>query len=108
VQGELSSDAFARQAREAFAYEELIADVADIVDEVAAQAMLPGIQTMRSFDNYLFLHSIDTTVVALMIGRRLGFDRARLHQLAAGCILHDIGMVMVEPAILGKPGRLDV
>ena len=107
VQGELSSDSFARQAREAFAYEELVSDVADIVDEVAGQAMLPGIQTMRSFDNYLFLHSIDTTIVALVIGRRLGFDRARLHQLAAGCILHDIGMVMVEPTILSKAGRLD-
>jgi response regulator RpfG family c-di-GMP phosphodiesterase len=107
VQGELSSDGFARQAREAFAYEELVSDVADIVDEVAGQAMLPGIQALRSFDNYLFLHSIDTTIVALVIGRRLGFDRARLHQLAAGCILHDIGMVMVEPAILSKVGRLD-
>ena len=61
--------------------------MADIVDKVAGEAMLrPGIQTMRSFDNYLFLHSIDTTIVALVIGRRLGFDRARLHQLAAGCL----------------------
>jgi response regulator RpfG family c-di-GMP phosphodiesterase len=107
IQGEISSDAFARQAREAFGYEELVSDVADIVDEVAAQAMLPGIQTLRSFDNYQFLHSIDTTIVALMVGRRLGFDRARLHQLAAGCILHDIGMVMVDAAVLTKPGRLD-
>ncbi|HEY3109963.1 MAG TPA: response regulator [Chloroflexota bacterium] len=107
VQGELSSEGFARQAREAFAYEELVSDVADIVDEVAGQVMLPGIQTLRSFDNYLFLHSIDTTIVALVIGRRLGFDRARLHQLAAGCILHDIGMVVVEPTVLSKAGRLD-
>jgi HD-GYP domain-containing protein (c-di-GMP phosphodiesterase class II) len=107
LQGELSSDDFARQARDAFGYEELITDMSDIVDEVAAQALLPGIQTIRSFDSYLFLHSIDTTIVALMIGRRLGFDRARLHQLAAGCILHDIGMVMIEPAIIQKQGKLD-
>lgn len=98
---------FAQQARDAFGYEELVADLSDVVGEVAGQSMLSGIQTLRSFDNYLFLHSIDTTVVALMIGRRLGFDRARLHQLAAGCILHDIGMVMVDPVVLHKEGRLE-
>jgi response regulator RpfG family c-di-GMP phosphodiesterase len=106
LQNEISSDDFGRLARDEFGYEDLVADLSNVVDEVYGQTLLPGLATIRSYDSYLFLHSIDTTVVAVMIGKKLGFDRNRLHQLAAGAILHDIGMVTVDRQIVQKAGRL--
>ncbi len=106
LQAEISSEDFGRVAREEFGYEDLVADLGNVVDEVYGQTLLPGLATIRSYDTYLFLHSIDTTIVAVMIGKKLGFDRNRLHQLAAGAILHDIGMVTVDRSVVHKPGRL--
>jgi HD-GYP domain-containing protein (c-di-GMP phosphodiesterase class II) len=38
-----------------------------------------------------------------MVGRALGFDASRMNQLAAGCLLHDVGKVFVEPG--GSPAE---
>jgi len=37
------------------------------------------------------LHSINVSVIALLLGQRLGLERTRLDQLVLGAVLHDIG-----------------
>lgn len=39
------------------------------------------------------LHAINVSVIALLLGQRLGLDAAALDQLALGALLHDIGKV---------------
>ncbi|MTW21466.1 HD-GYP domain-containing protein [Allochromatium palmeri] len=39
------------------------------------------------------LHAINVSVIALLLGQRLGLDAAVLDQLALGALLHDIGKV---------------
>nr|WP_276570147.1 HD domain-containing phosphohydrolase [Thiocystis violacea] len=39
------------------------------------------------------LHSINVTVISLLLGKRLGFDAARLGGLGLGALLHDIGKI---------------
>jgi HD-GYP domain-containing protein (c-di-GMP phosphodiesterase class II) len=85
---------------------ELQANIEDVVDEVLGADVLTGINTIRSFDSYQFVHALDSTVAAVMIARRLHFPDAELHRIASGCLLHDIGMVAVERAIQMKPGKL--
>lgn len=91
---------------EAPPYHTLQGDIEEVVDEVLGAEILSGINTIRSFDSYQFMHALDSTVAAVMIARRLHFDEASLHRVAAGCLLHDIGMVAIERAILDKPGKL--
>lgn len=38
-------------------------------------------------------HSINVTVIALLLGKALGLDSARLETLAHGALLHDIGLI---------------
>jgi HD-GYP domain-containing protein (c-di-GMP phosphodiesterase class II) len=61
---------------------------------------------LKTHDNYTFCHSVDVTITAIMLGKKLYFDRPALRQLALGCLLHDTGKMFIEPALLTKPGKL--
>jgi HD-GYP domain-containing protein (c-di-GMP phosphodiesterase class II) len=91
---------------EAPSYRVLQSDIEEVVDEVLGADVISGINTIRSFDSYQFTHALDSTVAAVMIGRRLHFPVEDLRRIASGCLLHDIGMVGIERAILDKPGKL--
>lgn len=64
--------------------------------------MLIQLEDIRTFDDYVFLHSVNVAVFALMTGRTLGYQESNLVDLGLGALLHDIGMISVDPAILHK------
>src|SRR5688500_1885443 len=107
IEHELQSPEFARAVHEHQAYYALQDDIEEIVDEVLAADVLSGINTLRTFDGYQFIHALDSTATAVMLGRRLKYSHDELKRLASGCLLHDIGMVMVDRAIQNKSGRLN-
>ncbi|TAK22153.1 MAG: HD domain-containing protein [Chloroflexota bacterium] len=86
--------------------EKIHAVIETIIDEVIQASALTGLTALKTHDNYTFCHSIDVTISAIMIGKRMHFDRAALRDLALGCILHDTGKIFVSKAILTKPDRL--
>jgi HD-GYP domain-containing protein (c-di-GMP phosphodiesterase class II) len=88
------------------AYEQLNKVVESIIDEVLDAATLSGMTALKTHDNYTFCHSVDVTITAIMLGKKLYFDRPALRQLALGCLLHDTGKMFIEPLILNKPGKL--
>jgi HD-GYP domain-containing protein (c-di-GMP phosphodiesterase class II) len=76
---------------------------------------------LSSFDDYTHRHSVQVTVLGLLIARRAwsidGWvdyrgrrrqDRLdeRLRKLGLGLLVHDVGKLAVPPEILNKPGRL--
>ncbi|MBI4279097.1 MAG: HD domain-containing protein [Armatimonadetes bacterium] len=84
----------------------LYQDIENIIDEVLEVDTLDGLVSLKSHDTYTFCHSVDVTIAALALGKRLALPRDTLRQLALGCLLHDIGKVFVDPAILRKPAAL--
>lgn len=62
---------------------------------------------IREKDEYLLEHSINVGILMGIFARHLDFDRATVHQLVTGAILHDIGKIRVPYEILNKPGKLD-
>ncbi len=78
------------------------------------------LQKLDAFDNYLTAHSTNVCYLALLLGLRLdrylieqrplqaGCEAKDLHLLGLGCLLHDIGKMLVPREILDKPGKLDV
>jgi HD-GYP domain-containing protein (c-di-GMP phosphodiesterase class II) len=77
-----------------------------LVDEVLAAATDSVLRVEKSVGDYAFAHSVDVATVAVAIGRRLGLARPELIELARGSLVHDIGMALVDPAILAKAGPL--
>jgi HD-GYP domain-containing protein (c-di-GMP phosphodiesterase class II) len=85
---------------------QLYRDVERIVDEVMTADTLSGVASLKTHDNYTFEHSVEVTVAGVLLGKRLYLPMQDLHQLALGCLCHDIGKISVPAEILGKPGRL--
>ncbi len=80
--------------------------VDDIIEDVISSAELNGLNSLKTHDNYSFNHSIDVTIFSLMIGRKLQLNVRQLHELATGCLLHDIGKVFIPKHILQKSSKL--
>jgi HD-GYP domain-containing protein (c-di-GMP phosphodiesterase class II) len=91
-------------------------DIAASGDAVLALTDLAGA------DAYTLQHSIDVTVLGLVLGRRVlnlfGYPNyrgervftnidERLTSLGVGLLLHDVGKLVVPSSVLQKPGPLD-
>ena len=68
---------------------------------------LSSLSRLKRFDEYTFYHSVNTSLLAMSLGRDLGFDRGELHQIGVGTLLHDIGKTKIPVEILNKPGRFE-
>jgi HD-GYP domain-containing protein (c-di-GMP phosphodiesterase class II) len=51
-------------------------------------------------------HAIEVTILALLVGLGMGYDKKMLLPLATVAFLHDVGMYKIPAAILRKKGRL--
>lgn len=81
-------------------FEKLEERVTGILEDLSGVDMLAGIGQVRSHSDIILGHSIDTTVVALMIGKRLHLKIPDLRRLGIGCLLHDIGKIFVDDEVL--------
>lgn len=68
---------------------------------------LTSLSRLKQFDEYTFYHSVNTSLLAMSLGRDLGFERRTLHEIGVGTLLHDIGKTKVPIEILNKPGRFE-
>jgi HD-GYP domain-containing protein (c-di-GMP phosphodiesterase class II) len=68
---------------------------------------LTSLTRLKSFDEYTFFHSVNTSALALSVGKHLGYRREQLLQLGTGMLLHDIGKTLIPVEILNKPGRYE-
>jgi HD-GYP domain-containing protein (c-di-GMP phosphodiesterase class II) len=95
--------------------EAMVGDLLDVPDAALV------LEDLHSFDSYTHRHSVQVTVLGLLIARRMwtldGWtdfrgtrrrDRieARLRKLGLGLLIHDVGKLAVPPEILNKPGAL--
>lgn len=61
---------------------------------------------LKDYDEYTFFHSVNVAVLSLALGSTITSDRRFLNSLGSGALMHDIGKMAVESAILNKPGAL--
>lgn len=57
-------------------------------------------------DHYTLGHTWRVTNFALAIAEEMGWDKARLKIVEMGGVLHDVGKIAVEDAVLRKPSKL--
>ena len=70
--------------------------VSDMTESVLRNAdALTSLSRLKQFDEYTFYHSVNTSLLAMSLGRDLGFDRPELHQIGVGTLLHDIGKMKI-------------
>ncbi|PIV39039.1 MAG: HD-GYP domain-containing protein [Candidatus Omnitrophica bacterium CG02_land_8_20_14_3_00__42_8] len=81
--------------------------VNEMVDEIIANRhLLINLLDMRSYDDYLYNHSVGVCILSLTIGIAYKYDELRLRDLGVGALLHDVGKTKISSEILNKPGKL--
>lgn len=71
------------------------------------EAAMLELTSLRSFDDYTYVHSVNVCVLSLMLGYHLGMDRKTLSNLGVGALLHDIGKTKLPVELLNKPTTFD-
>ncbi|MDB5105236.1 MAG: hypothetical protein JWP91_2925 [Fibrobacteres bacterium] len=85
------------------ASEKLKGIVDQIIKSILGQEPLSvNLASIRTKDGYLYQHALDVTITATMIATRLKFTLGDIQELALGCFLMDLGMVIVPPYLLEK------
>jgi putative nucleotidyltransferase with HDIG domain len=81
--------------------------VAGLVDgTLQHQNVMLALTTIKSYDEYLFNHSVNVGVLSIALGQSLGLDTDTLRELGLGAFLHDIGKVHWPESIYQKPRGL--
>ncbi len=69
------------------------------------QAIL-GLTMIKSYDNYLFNHSVNVCVLSLALAKAAGLQDPVLTEVGLGALLHDVGKTRIPWEVLSKPGKL--
>ena len=81
--------------------------VEDLIKELeSAENILYTVVDLIGTDAYTYKHSVNVTVLSIIVSRALGYEQIDIKNIAMGALLHDIGKVRVEPELILKPGKL--
>ena len=81
----------------------------DIVDEILCNRnTMINLVDLRTFDDYTYSHSLNVTVLSVVLGTALKLSRDTIYELAIGALIHDTGKMFIEKKILNKPGKLSI
>lgn len=82
--------------------------ISNIVEDINYnQDVMLNLSDSRNCDELTYEHSINVTVLSMMIGKCLHYNRDKLCDLGLGVFLHDIGKMRIPSDILYKPGALN-
>lgn len=81
--------------------------VFDIMGEILkSENVIKSMYDIRKYNSYTYEHSVNVTIIAIMIGKEMALSRHEIYETAMGCILHDLGKMKITSDILDKPARL--
>ncbi|HAB63249.1 MAG TPA: HD-GYP domain-containing protein, partial [Pseudomonas sp.] len=61
---------------------------------------------LKSQDLYTSLHCLSVSILAMGFGTHLGLPDEKIELLGIAGLLHDVGKMKIDPAVLNKPGKL--
>jgi putative nucleotidyltransferase with HDIG domain len=81
--------------------------VSGLVDAVLQNPnTMLALTLIKSYDEYLFNHSVNVSVLCIALGRALELDADTIQELGLGALVHDIGKVHWPEDIYQKPRDL--
>ncbi len=75
----------------------IVENVEQVINEVVSNPkVMVSMQEIRNKDEFLLMHSVNVTVLSLMIAKRKGYNDTQMKHLAMGALLHDIGKTRID------------
>jgi putative nucleotidyltransferase with HDIG domain len=79
-----------------------------LIHKVArSNAALGQILAVKQYENLTYCHSVNVSVLSLMLGKQVGLDETTQAALVEAALLHDVGKTQIPLEIVKKPGVLD-
>jgi len=77
--------------------------VGNLVDHIIDTGVVNmNLYEVKTYDNYTYIHSVDTCIMACFIGMSISLSRNELKELAVAAILHDIGKTKISNELINK------
>ena len=85
----------------------MIGDTMKIIsDQGNTFGVFDMLHNMRDFDDLTYAHSMNVAMICNVFARWLHFNEADVKTITACGMLHDIGKLKIDDAIIKKPGKL--
>ena len=81
--------------------------VSNLIDSVFRnESAAAAISKLKAFDEYTYTHCINVSILAVILGKKLGYSREELELVGMAGLFHDAGKSVIPNEILNKPGKL--
>lgn len=61
---------------------------------------------LTTMDTYHAVHAVSVSLLSMALARAVQFDDAAARKIGLAALVHDIGMLHVDPEVLARPGQL--
>lgn len=82
----------------------VVSELADVLEEHAAA--LVWLTRIKRRDDYTAQHCINASILSLGLAHALNWDEEKVEHAGLAGLLHDLGKLRIDDAILNKPGPL--
>lgn len=70
------------------------------------ESLLVGLSSIKNFDEYTFAHSVNVSILSMVVADRMQLDKADVARVGVCGLFHDIGKTYVPTSILKSTGPL--
>jgi putative nucleotidyltransferase with HDIG domain len=86
-------------------------DVDLLVEEISTSIMrhphaLISLSRLKTSDEYTYMHSVAVCALMVALARQMNLSEDQVRDAGVAGLMHDVGKMMISPAILNKPDRL--
>ncbi|PBP83866.1 metal-dependent phosphohydrolase [Pseudomonas syringae] len=67
---------------------------------------LISLSRLKTSDEYTYMHSVAVCALMVALAKRMGMPDDQIREAGVAGLMHDVGKMMIAPAVLNKPGRL--
>ncbi|KYH31568.1 cyclic di-GMP phosphodiesterase response regulator RpfG [Clostridium tepidiprofundi DSM 19306] len=86
---------------------EALVSVYELIDYISGEDTInTNLYEVKNYDNYTYIHCLDTCIMSTFLGARLHYDKENLRNLALAALFHDIGKTKISSSIINKKGLL--
>lgn len=84
---------------------ESITIIDDLIEYIQSENYI-NLYEVKLYDDYTYIHSVDTSVMSIFLGVNMNLSKSRLRNLAISSLFHDIGKTRISSEIINKPDKL--
>ncbi|ODA41229.1 HD-GYP domain-containing protein [Desulfosporosinus sp. BG] len=104
---ELISKYIERDSKDSLPMDNIRSTVQQMINDLLASSdILGNLTEIQGYDDYTFHHSVNTTIISLILAMASGYTEQKLIELGMGVLMHDIGKIKIPEEVLNKRSPL--